>query len=298
LFKSNVDVLTAHGALNPLNLQKRTFAQKQAAKNLIKVAVGSATALKLAEAATNGKVETDPRSSDFGKIKIGSTRFDLTGGMAGLTTLGSRFLTDSTKSSNTGEVKKLNTGDFGSQTTWDVLLSFAENKLSPSFGAFVDWKKGEDFNGNKPTVGSTIKALTVPLIVQQYNDLKHTPNPANTMATMIAEGLGISTNTYALTSNWNANNSKKIEAFRSKVGEKGLKEANTEFNTRFNDWYDQVSKNDRFWSLPMDQREAVVTKKKNQLTDEVLKSKGFEYSAPKRNTANDKLKDDLLKYAR
>lgn len=295
LVKSNVDVLGGHiitGAGGS------SFVRKQAAKNLLKIAVGSAAALKLAEAATGGKVEADPRSSNFGKIQVGSTRFDLSGGMAGLLTLGSRVITDTTKSSNTGEVKKLNTGEFGSQTTWDVILGFAENKLSPGARSFVDWKKGEDFNGNKPTIASTVKNLTMPLIIQQYGELKNDPNSANIVAAMIAEGLGISANTYSMTSNWNANNGKKISAFKEKVSKETFEAANKDFNNQFNDWYTQVSKNDKFWSLPIEQRESLVTKKKNDLTNEVLESRGFKYKTPKKSTSNQQLVNDLLKYGR
>lgn len=48
----------------------------------------------------------DPRSSDFGKIKIGRTRFDITTGTASLITLAARVVTGQTKTTTTGKVKE------------------------------------------------------------------------------------------------------------------------------------------------------------------------------------------------
>lgn len=301
LFKSNIDVLGGHvltgaGGSN--------FVRKRAARNLVKMAVGSALALKLASAATGGRAEADPRSSNFGKVKIGDTRFDLTGGMAGLVTLGARILPalpfvpgdPQSKSSATGELKRLNSGDFGSQTTFDVLQQFTENKLSPAARVIVDQMNGKDFDGNKPTLASVTKSLTVPLTIQHYGELKDNPRSANIVAAMIAEGLGVSANTYGLESNWNSNNSKQIESFKGTVSKDKFEQANKTFNDRFIDWYDQVSADDRYWKLPQEKRESMVTSKKNSLTQEVLEENGYKKPRVKKDRSTEKLISELKKY--
>lgn len=301
LLKSNIDVLGGHiltgaGGSN--------YVRKRAARNLVKIAVGSATALKLASAATGGKIETDPRSSDFGKLRIGDTRHDLTGGMAGLVTLGSRLLPTMnddewgffTKSSSTGNMKKLNEGGFGDATAEDVLLDFLGNKLSPTAAAVRDIYRGKDFDGNRPTIASTAKNLTMPLIVQQYSDLKNARNPGNIVATMISEGLGVGTSTYGLESNWNANNSKRVTGFKDKVSPQAFKKAEETFNNQFQEWYDKVSDDERFWKLPLEQRETIVTSKKDTLTDDVLKQYGYEYKTKKKSDEDKKLAEELKKY--
>lgn len=48
----------------------------------------------------------DPRSSDFGKIKVGRTRFDLTTGTAALITLAARVVTGQTRTTTTGKIKE------------------------------------------------------------------------------------------------------------------------------------------------------------------------------------------------
>jgi len=75
-------------------------------------------------------VELDPRSSDFGKLKFGNTRIDLTGGFATYYRAFGQFLSGKRKDINTGEIQKLNQG-FGKKTRFEVLQDFYGNKLSP-----------------------------------------------------------------------------------------------------------------------------------------------------------------------
>ena len=199
LLKSNIDTLTAH------QFQKGVtpFVRKQAAINLLKIVSGTAAVLAIAKIIKPESVELDPRSADFGKIRVKDTRFEVSGGMASIITLASRLITSSTKSSLTGEVKPLNarTKDgkpmFGAQTGTDVIYTFFENKLSPAASVVKDLLKGQDFEGNKPTVGSTTKNLFAPLPATNFLELKNNPNSANILLSMIADALGIGTNTYS-----------------------------------------------------------------------------------------------------
>lgn len=190
--KSNFDTLTAH-LLDP---KMSTETKKIAANNLAKIVTGIATTLYVAEQMQPGSVETDPTSANFGKIKIGSTRFDVTGGMASMVTLAMRLMKNQTKSSNTGKVTKLGTGKFGSRTRWDVVGDYFEGKLSPVAGVIRDYMKGEDYDGNKPTVKSTVENLVTPMPIQDLQELLDNPDSANVIMSMIASGLGISISTY------------------------------------------------------------------------------------------------------
>lgn len=191
MLKSHVDTLLLH----PTD-EMSGFARKQAAINLLKIIGGTAAVLATARAVKKDSVELDPRSADFGKIRVGATRFDVSGGMASLVTLAAREATQSTKSSTTQRVTDLNSGKFGAQKGTDVVYNFFENKLSPAAAVVKDLMKGETFEGDKPTVGSEAKNLLVPLPVTTYLELKNNPQSANTLAAMIADALGIATNTY------------------------------------------------------------------------------------------------------
>lgn len=192
MLKANLDFLTAH------QLQKDVspFVRKQAAINLVKVIGGVATIMGIANTLKPGSAELDPRSADFGKIRIGDTRFDISGGMASIVTLASRLLSQSSKSSTTGKVTELGSGKFGSQTGMDVITNFTLNKLSPVASVFKDLVSQRDFQGNKITVGGELKNLLVPLPITNTEELIKNPNAAPVVAGMIADALGITTNTY------------------------------------------------------------------------------------------------------
>lgn len=190
--KADIDGLTLHA----LDSNFSGFARKQAAINLLKQITGIAAIIGTARAIKPDSVELDPRSADFGKIKIGDTRFDVTAGQSSLITLAARLLTMSSKSSTTGKVKKLNSGKFGAQTGLDVVYNFLENKQSPILRVVTDLLKGKDFDGNKPTLAGEAKNLFMPLPVTNYEELKKNPNSANIIVALIADALGISTNTY------------------------------------------------------------------------------------------------------
>jgi len=71
------------------------------------------------------------------------------------------------------------------------------NKLSPLAAIIRDnWITGRDFQGKKPTVGSNLKNLLAPLPYTNYEELKNNPDSAPMLAAMIADALGIGTNTY------------------------------------------------------------------------------------------------------
>mgnify|MGYP001585361158 FL=1 len=199
--KSNIDFLTAH----LFDKTMSPFAKKQAAYNLGKAVAATSAILWTANQLWPGSVDTDPRSANFGKIRIGDTRFDVSGGMASLITLASRItptLHDGewgfwTKSSITGKYTKLNSGKWGSMTVMDIIDNYWQGKLSPLAGLFRDVARGQNFQGDKPTVGNVALNLITPIPIQTFFELKNNPESADLLLSMILEGLGISANTYS-----------------------------------------------------------------------------------------------------
>ncbi len=197
--KSQIDFLTAH------QFQKGVtpFVRKQAALNLVKVIAANALILKTADAIKPGSVEWDPRSSDFGKIRIGDTRFDVSGGVASVLTLAAREALNSTKSSTTKKITELDSGKFGSPTSLSILGDFTVGKLAPLISTAVALKKGTGFNNepiNLKTKEGAInlaKNAVAPIAYTNYEELKNNPNSANILLSSIADALGISTNTYS-----------------------------------------------------------------------------------------------------
>lgn len=205
MLKSQFDILT-----QPLTgAGGSSFVRRQAAINLIKIAAGTAGIMAIAKMLKPDSVELDPRSSDFGKIKIDNTRFDVTGGAGSVLVLLARLSMAtakvagadvmSFKSSTTGKLSDLTEPGFGKQNTVDVITNFFENKAAPFWGMLRDFYRGETFEGKKPTVaGEALSAIT-PLPFDTIKDLLQDPkaqkDPRFVAFATVADMLGISTST-------------------------------------------------------------------------------------------------------
>lgn len=189
--KSNFDYLTAH----TFDREMSSFARKQAAANLVKTIGSLAGVLYIANQLWPGSVETDPRSADFGKIRIGDTRFDISGGMGSLVTLAVRLATGETKSSTTGKVTDLTSDKYGAPNRFDVLLDFGAGKTSPPLKAVIDVMRNKDFTGQRPTLRSTAENMVTPLPVTTWEELQ-SPKAAPAVLSFILSELGVGVNTY------------------------------------------------------------------------------------------------------
>jgi len=121
--------------LNPRFYQRLSpVARKAALKNMASF-MGAATATTgLLEYAIPGvEVEKDPRSSDFLKIKVGNTRYDIFSGLQQNIVLGARLATGEKKSSTSGEMVTLGDG-YGDPSRFDVGVDALQNKFNPVLG--------------------------------------------------------------------------------------------------------------------------------------------------------------------
>lgn len=282
--KANLRFLTAeqgHGA--------SSFVRREAAKNLIKTAAGTALILQTAAALRPGSVERDPRSSNFGKIRIGDTRFDMTGGMASLTTLAMRLLPTMhdgkmglwSKSSTSNQYSNLLSKQYGKSTALDTLTSFAEGKASPIASTLIDIWKGQTFSGDKVTPKGEASNLFTPLGYSNYTELKNDPKSANKLVAMLADSLGISTNTYSGLKEWTKVNSQQILGFKAKVDPQTFSKANSEFNNRYDAWSAKVQSNGAFQKLSDANKQLTLTNAKKSITNQVLKQYGYTYKTQK-----------------
>jgi hypothetical protein len=205
--KSNFDTLTAH------QFQKGVtpFVRKQAAMNLLKITSSLAGLYTVANILNPGSAELDPRSSASGKIKVGDTYFDPTGGMASLATLAARMVPTMhqgkwgwyTKSRD-GKVYALGTGKYGSKSPLDVFWDFTQGKFAPYAALLRDLMRGEDFQGRQTYVEGhrivptprAIYTAHAPIPLQNFEETMSNPNAAPVLMTTILDGLGIGANTY------------------------------------------------------------------------------------------------------
>lgn len=118
------------------------FARRQAMQGMTQLLGGISMTLWLAKLA-GAEVVIDPRSSDFGKIKLGDTRIDIAGGLQQYLVYAARMITGETVSSTTGEVRKLE-GGFGKPSRADITWRFVSNKFAPVPAYAKQWAENEN----------------------------------------------------------------------------------------------------------------------------------------------------------
>ena len=198
--KSNIDTLTAH----MFDSKASPFVKREAALNLFKIVGTTATILTIAKILDPNSVDEDPRSSNFGKVKLFGHWIDITGGLAGLSTLAARTLVPTYhdgelglwKKSSTGKYSNLIAGQYGQQDALDLIIEgLFTNKLSPMAGVVRDVWKGQNFNGEPVTPGSVVSSVGVPLTSQQWLQILKDPTSSFPLGSMMLEFLGFSNST-------------------------------------------------------------------------------------------------------
>lgn len=294
LIKSQANNLTMH-------LFDKTATKEvkvQSAKTLAKMVAGVAAVIYTANKIHPSSAEVDPRSSNFGKIKVGDTRFDIGGGMGSIVTLASRVAAavdgkPAIKSSSTGVLTKLGSG-FG-QTSYQTLLgNFLQGRASPAGQIVADLANGQTFSGKKPTVGTEAEAGLTPIPVTTYQSLKNDPNAANTVAVMIAQQLGLMSSTYGTQnktqSSLDNSTSKSMIDFKNKVGNQKFEQAAQKYDQQYTQWLDNAKKDPNFNKMNPTEQQKQIMGEKSHLKKTILSPIGYKVEKGKKTT--------LLNYAK
>lgn len=185
------NVLTAHTGGTGL---ETAFVRKQAAYRLLKVIASTGMVMTIANAISPGSAETDSTSADFGKVKVGSTRFGFTGSKGALIVWASRMVANSSKSTTSGKTKRFGVG-YKPTTRFSTTIDFISGKANPSARAIIDWAKGLNYNFEKPTVGSALYSATTPISIQNAINLQDNAS-ADAVMGVILDAIGINSTTY------------------------------------------------------------------------------------------------------
>lgn len=297
--KSNIDTITAH----QFDKKATPFVKKQARLVLVRIVGTVASALTLAKLIDPDSVDEDPRSTNFGKIKIFGHWVDITGGIASLVRLAARTLIPTKhngewglwQKSSTGRWTNLTAGQYGTQDAFDVLIDgLFSNKLSPIAGMFRDALRGEMFGGAKFNLKDAVANLITPLSIQNYQELKDDPDSSFILGSVILEGLGLSTSTYRYKADWEKSTSKEMEQFKKAIGKDKFRQANDDYNRAYSNWYSIAKKSPEFKRLSEDGRASLITKAKEQIKEQIFKEYGFKYKKPK-ETQEEKKEKGIIK---
>jgi len=181
--------------LNPFYYAKLSpVVRKEALKSAMTLGALAMTIGALAEAG-GASVESDPRSSDFMKIRTGDTRYDILGGFGQYITLGARLMTNE-KKTGSGEIKKYGS-KFGEENRLDAIEKFFENKFSPVASFVADYFRGTDAVGKEFKAEEGAAKRMVPLFLQDAYEITKEQGLLKGAA-MAAPGLfGVGTQTYS-----------------------------------------------------------------------------------------------------
>lgn len=256
---SLVDTLTL-----PFNTSVTPFVRKEAAKNLVGMVTTMSGILATADALNPGSVEWDPRSANFGKVHIGDTYYDISGGMNSLLVLAARIATGSSKSSTTGKVSSLTEGAFGARTRFDVAVDFLTGKLAPAPRTVVDMMKGEMFGGKELSAKNVAVGLTAPLSVQKGIDLYKSEN-ADAVAQIISEFMGVGASTPSITAD-----NQKWTAYKEANGDAAFQKAQGKFNALFQAGLKELQMSEGFSTMEKEFRDDSIDSVREQAQNEAL----------------------------
>ncbi len=275
--------------LNPIkyiNPKISKTARKERTRNMIGSLSLSLGIIALYSLLSGKKQEADPTSSDFGKIRSGDTRLDVSGGNATYLNLLSRLALGRMKSS-TGIPRKLGTG-YGETSGADLLAQFLRYKLSPNASLLIDAVTGANAIGEKKTIPQSVTDRFKPMFANSLVELLKSDTDGK-FAFALGGLLGAGLNTYSPTTDWEQSTSKTLLQFREKVGEEKFKRANDQFNRNFDEWFSKTTNSAEYKSLSDEGKASVITKGKAMIQEKVLDQYGFTY---KQETKTQKQKNE------
>lgn len=136
----------------------------------------------------------DARSSDFGKIRFGSTRIDPLSGLAQVTTLVGRTLSGESKTQG-GEIVPLRGSEvgYGQRDLEQVWSKFLRYKLSPAVSVPSNLLLGEDPLDRQVSAGDVATSTVTPITYSDIYDAfqEHDVAPATAMTLLAMLGMGI-----------------------------------------------------------------------------------------------------------
>jgi len=163
-------ILSRLNLLNPYYYIKQPpFVRKEALKSLFSF-LGVGLTILILSKLMGAEVGDNPRSADFGKIKIGPTRIDIWGGFQPLVRASAQLVTGKYISSTTGKEMTLGEG-YRPLTRADILQRLVEGKLAPVPSFIVTLLKQKDITGADVSVPKEIAQRFIPMVIQDIYDL-------------------------------------------------------------------------------------------------------------------------------
>lgn len=168
--------------------------RKLAAASMIKFVGTGLGVLSLAKLG-GADVELDPRSTDFGKIRLGNIRWDIWGGYQQWVRIAAQMIAGETKSSTSGKLTPLGS-TYGSETRLEHGFNFLVGKAAPVPGLIADILRGRDAIGQPISLSSEAVSRLVPLYLQDLQDAVRVGGVAGGAVAAVPAFFGVGTQSY------------------------------------------------------------------------------------------------------
>lgn len=155
--------------MNPMYYAKlHPAVRKEALKSLVAF-VGSGLGILGLAKANGAEVGTDPRSADFGKIKVGNTRYDTWGGFQQYARLIGQLVTGEKISTITGKETTLGEG-YNAPTRESIIMDFFKSKEAPLTSFLTRAAQGERY-GEAFNLPVELIDRFIPMVISDAYDL-------------------------------------------------------------------------------------------------------------------------------
>lgn len=193
-FFSARKLAAAFQLINPLfYIRADPFVRMEALKTWASFVGGGMTILGVAKLA-GADVSNDPTSADFGKIKVGNTRFNVFGTYQQVAVLLARLYKGYATSSTTGTRMTLGEG-YKPLTSLDLITRFFENKEHPTISFIAGMMKGQNQMGDPFNMPKEALNRFIPMVMADAYDLYREHGPVGLLG-MIPAILGVPVQTY------------------------------------------------------------------------------------------------------
>jgi len=214
LIKSRLDLL------NPVFYTKLDpFVRKEALKSLVTLGGVVGTVLSLAKA-NGAEVGSDPRSADFGKVKVGDTRYDVMGGFQQYLRLITQLATGQHVSSTTGVETTVGEG-YKPLTRAGIIGRFVESKLAPVPSAGLHLLKGQGYGGEELSAAKEAESLFVPMVWQDLGELSQEHGLAKGIGMLVPGFFGAGVLTYPPTPDDVVRSARSVMRFAKQLYKEG-----------------------------------------------------------------------------
>ena len=185
----------------PLTVLRRApGVRKQVASNLVKYAGLGAMVLFLLDHTPGVDVVANPNSSDYGKIRIGKTRFDLFAGNLQMV----RFLSQLVS----GKKQAIGTRSESAANRADIVTRYLRTKAHPSLGFGLDVASEEDFLGEEFRLDpesftkldvrrNPVLRQVTPMIIQDIVEAYKESGPLMAVGAGVASTLGVGVSSFS-----------------------------------------------------------------------------------------------------